>query len=73
MEIDFLIDKSVLTRRKNIVPLEVKSSRKYDHVSLDKFVAKYRTCLSTPIVLHSKDLKTQNGIDYLPLYMTPCL
>lgn len=73
MEIDFLIDKPVLTRRKNVVPLEVKSSRKYDHVSLDKFVARYRTCLATPIVLHTKDLKTQNGIVYLPLYMTPCL
>ncbi|MDO5319276.1 MAG: DUF4143 domain-containing protein, partial [bacterium] len=73
MEIDFLIDKPVLTRRKNIVPLEVKSSRKYDHVSLDKFIARYQTCLATPIVLHTKDLKTQNGIVYLPLYMTPCL
>ena len=73
MEIDFLIDKPVLTRRRNVVPLEVKSSRKYDHVALDKFVARYRTCLATPIVLHTKDLKTQNGIVYLPLYMAPCL
>ena len=73
MEIDFLIDKPVLTRRKNIVPLEVKSSRKYDHVSLDKFVAKFGNFLSMPIVLHSKDLAAKDGITYLPLYMAPCL
>ena len=73
MEVDFLIDKPVLTRRKNIVPLEVKSSRKYDHVSLDKFVARYRNFVSSPIVLHSKDLSTEDGIVYMPLYMTPCL
>ena len=73
MEIDFLISKPILSRRKNIVPLEVKSSRKYDHVSLDKFTARYKNSLATPIVLHSKDMKVKDGIVYLPLYMAPCL
>jgi len=73
MEIDFLVAKPQLTRRKNIMPLEVKSSRKYDHTSLDKFTAKYRAFLSTPIVFHTKDVVRKDGIDYLPLYMVPCL
>ena len=73
MEIDFLLTKPQLTRRKNIIPVEVKSSRKYSHVSLDKFTRKFKSQLSAPIVLHTKDLNLTNGITYLPLYMAPCL
>ena len=29
--------------------------------------------MSTPYVLHTKDLKVENGIVFLPLYMTPLL
>ena len=73
MEIDFLLTKPQLTRRKNIIPVEVKSSRKYSHASLDKFTRKFKSQLDTPIVLHTKDLNLTNGITYLPLYMAPCL
>jgi len=73
MEIDFLIAKSQIGRRHNICPVEVKSSRRYDHTSLDKFRAKYKNELGPAYVLHSKDVKVENGITYLPLYMTPCL
>lgn len=73
MEIDFLIPRGVIGRRHNIMPLEVKSSKRYDHTSLDKFRAKYKSNLADPVVLHSKDLKKEGGILYLPLYMTSCL
>ena len=73
MEVDFLIAKPSLTRRRNISPVEVKSSKRYDHTSLDKFTRKYRQFLHVPYVLHPKDVVVQDGITYLPLYMAPCL
>ena len=73
MEIDFLIAKSKIGRRKNISPIEVKSGRTYTTVSLDKFRRKYRTYINTPYVLHTDDVTTEDGITYLPLYMTPFL
>ena len=33
----------------------------------------YGRQLSTPYVLHDKGLKVEDGITYLPLYMTPLL
>ncbi len=69
MEIDFLIDKPDLTRRHNVMPIEVKSSRSYSTVSLDKFRVKFARQLATPYVLHTKNLEEKNGVMYLPLYM----
>lgn len=73
MEIDFLMPVGSIGRSHNIRPVEVKSSRRYDHTSLDKFMAKYRRSLAPPVVLHTKDVSEGNGITYLPLYMTPLL
>lgn len=73
MEIDFLIAKPVTTSRHNISPIEVKSGQRYTLNSLRKCIAKYSSQLSTPYVLHDKDVKTEDGIVYLPLYMTPLL
>lgn len=73
MEIDFLTAKSKLTSRHNITPIEVKSSQRYTLTSIKKCIAKFDKYLTTPIVLHSADLKHENGIDFLPLYMTPLL
>ena len=73
MEIDFLIQKSNITSRHNISPIEVKSSRRYTITSLQKFMKKYKNYLATPYVLHSSDLKLEDGILYLPIYMTPLL
>ena len=73
MEIDFLIAKSVTTSRHNISPIEVKSGQRYTLNSLRKCIAKYGSQLSTPYVLHDKDVKMEDGIMYLPLYMTPLL
>ena len=69
MEIDFLVPAASIGRNHNIRPLEVKSSRRYAHASLDRFVAKYGRYLITPVVLHSKDVAQRNGVLHLPLYM----
>lgn len=73
MEIDFLIAKPTITSRHNISPIEVKSGKQYTITSLKKCIAKYGNNLSTPYVLHDKDLKIEDGIVYLPLYMTSLL
>ena len=62
-----------LTQRHNVIPIEVKSNREYSAVSLGKFRRKFADALHTPVVLHPKDLKTEDGIRYLPIYMTPLL
>lgn len=73
MQIDFLIQKPVITSRHNISPIEVKSSPNYTLTSLRKCINKFGQYLSTPYVLHSKDFETKDGIVYLPLYMTAFL
>lgn len=69
MEIDFLIAKSKITNQHNISPIEVKSGERYTLSSIRKFRAKYAEYISIPYVLHTKDLKEEDGILYLPLYM----
>ena len=73
MGIDFLIAKPVTTGRHNISPIEVKSGQRYTLNSLKKCMTKYGSRLSTSYVLHDKDVKTEDGIVYLPLYMAPLL
>ena len=73
MEIDFLLTKSRVTSRHNISPIEVKSGERYTLSSLNKFRTKFVEQTDTPYVLHTKDLKEDDGIVYLPLYMTPLL
>ncbi len=73
MEIDFLTAKSKLTSRHNITPIEVKSSQRYTLSSLRKCMEKFGEYLTTPIVLHGADLKEENGILFLPLYMAPLI
>lgn len=73
MEIDFLVQKPTITSRHNISPIEVKSSTRYTLTSINKYIKKYGNYLGTPYVLHSADLRVENGIVFLPLYMTPFL
>lgn len=73
MEIDFLIAKSKISNRHNISPIEVKSGKNYTLSSLRKFKEKYNEQLHIPYVLHTGDLKEEDGILYLPIYMTPFL
>ena len=73
MEIDFLIAKSKITNRHNISPIEVKSSKNYTLSSLRKFIKKYKEQMYHPYVVHADDLREEDGIVFLPLYMTPLL
>lgn len=73
MEIDFLVQKGMVTSRHNISPIEVKSGKNYTLTSIKKCINKFGQYLSTPYVLHSKDVETKAGITYLPLYMAPLL
>ena len=73
MEIDFLISKAGITNRHNISPIEVKSSARYALSSLRKFIKKYSTQLHIPYVVHPADLKVEDGVTFVPLYMVPFL
>ena len=73
MEIDFLVSKSNISNRHNISPIEVKSGKNYTVKSLNKFKDKFAEQTHIPYVLHVGDFKEENGIVYLPLYMTMLL
>ena len=73
MEIDFLLQKNKVTNRHNIHPIEVKSGTNYTLSSLKKCMKKFGEYMTAPTVIHAGDLKVEDGITYLPLYMTPLL
>jgi predicted AAA+ superfamily ATPase len=73
MEIDFMLSRSKLDSAHNVIPIEVKSGKKASHKSLDKFVEKFSSYVNKPYLLWMKDRKIQDGVEYLPIYMTPCL
>lgn len=73
MEIDFLVPKVILSNRHNIHPIEVKSTTRYTLTSLKRFAQKYSSAIAEPIVLHTADVKVEDGIVYLPLYMAALL
>ena len=73
MEIDFLLQKDKVTSRHNIRPIEVKSGKNYTLSSLNKAMRKFSEHLTTPTVIHTSDLKIEDSITYLPIYMTPLL
>ncbi len=64
MEIDFLI-----TEKKKISPIEVKSGNYSSHSSLDKFKAKFSSKIGNSYILYSKDVMVKDGIIHLPFYM----
>lgn len=64
-EIDFLISKG-----KNICPIEVKSSGYRTHTSLDAFCDKFANRVSERYLIYTKDLQQSDKITLLPVYMT---
>lgn len=64
-EIDFLI-----ADKHKISPIEVKSSGYKTHTSLDAFCAKYSKRIMNRYVIYTKDFQQENGINYIPVYMT---
>ena len=72
-DVDTLLQKEVVTSRHNISPIEVKSGTGYTLTSIQKCIKKFGQYLSTPYVLHTKDVEQKDGLVYLPLYMTGLL
>ncbi len=64
-EIDFLFSDG-----HKISPIEVKSSGYSTHASLDKFSEKHHERLQNKYVVYTKDLKKENGVLYVPVYMS---
>ena len=67
-EIDFILPGS-----KGIMPVEVKSSVSSKHRSLDLFMDKYGSRIEQAFVIHTKDLREDDGILYIPVYMAGLL
>ncbi|MBR1814031.1 MAG: ATP-binding protein [Lachnospiraceae bacterium] len=67
-EIDFL-----LTRQNKICPLEVKSSGYKTHASLDAFFEKFSPRILWRYLIYTKDLRKDQDVCCLPIYMTPFL
>lgn len=67
-EIDFL-----LSVGNKICPIEVKSGDYRTHKSLNIFCDKFSSRIKEKYVVHTKDYKSENGIQYIPVYMVPFL
>lgn len=67
-EIDFL-----LAQGNKICPIEVKSSGYKRHASLDAFCDKFSNKISNRYLLYTKDLRKEEQIVYLPVYMSQFL
>lgn len=64
-EIDF-----ITVKKKKICPIEVKSSNYKSHKSFDYLIQKYQLKMEDRYIIYTKDLKYEEGIMYIPVYMT---
>lgn len=64
-EIDFLIADT-----HKVSPIEVKSSGYKTHASLDAFCDKYSDRIQNKYIIYTKDLKREQDVNYIPVYMT---
>ncbi len=64
-EIDF-----ITVKKKKICPIEVKSSNYKSHKSFDYLLKKYQLKMEDRYIIYTKDLKYEDGITYIPVYMT---
>ena len=69
MEIDFLLTKNKITSRHNVLPIEVKSGKRYLANSLERFREKYAQQVGTAYILHDGDVEEKDGVVCLPVYM----
>ena len=65
-EIDF-----ITVKKKKICPIEVKSSNYKSHKSFDYLLKKYQLKMEDRYIIYTKELKYEDGITYIPVYMTP--
>ena len=73
VNISHAFSEAIISNRHNIHPIEVKSTTRYTLTSLGRFAQKYASAVAEPIVLHTADVKVENGVIYLPLYMAGLL
>ncbi len=73
MELDFLTPKNKITNQHNINFIEVKSGSRYELTSLKKAMVKFSLEMNRAIVLHPGNLKVEDDILYLPVYMAVML
>ena len=71
IEIDFLI--TDVTLKKQLIPLESKSSKNYTSLSIDKFMNKYKNRIEKGIIVHPKNLVEKDNIMCIPPYMLWCI
>lgn len=64
-EIDFMT-----VKKKKICPIEVKSSGYKSHKSFDYLVKKYQIKMEDRYIIYTKDLRFEDGVMYIPIYMT---
>lgn len=64
-EVDF-----ILTNGAKIEPIEVKSSGYKTHKSLDVFCEKFSSRINRRYLIYTKDLRKEESIIYLPVFMT---
>lgn len=64
-EVDFLLSTGT-----KIDPIEVKSSGYKTHKSLDLFCEKFSSRVNKRYLVYTKDLRKEESITYLPVYMT---
>lgn len=67
-EIDFMT-----VKKRKICPIEVKSSNYRSHKSFDYLIKKYQLKMEDRYIIYTKDLKIEDGIMYIPIYMTMCI
>lgn len=63
-EVDF-----ILSREGKICPIEVKSSQSKEHASIDVFQSKYSERIHTRYLLHPRDMRKDQDLQCLPMYM----
>lgn len=73
IEVDFLLSSGNKAENK-IIPIEVKSNKKYKTDSLDEFIIKFKKRIDKAYIIHPKNLHIRdNGVICIPAYMTFCL
>jgi hypothetical protein len=60
----------IIADSRKIIPIGSKSATSSKHASLDRFMIKYSPKIEKAYVIHSKNLRTDGKIVYLPVYMT---
>ena len=72
IEIDFLLSNESKLNFK-VFPVEVKSSKNYSMVSLDKFKTRFKGRVGGSIVIHPRNFSSTEDVKKYPPYMIPLL